>query len=71
MHLGYSKEQIMGFSQALSGVHLARKFRREEDRPDDIKFGNFLDDIRLGFVMRGKVPSAEDLNKLYEADCRK
>ncbi len=55
---------------SFSHFNLGKRMRRREDRPSDMQLRNFFDDVQLKYVRRGEVPSAQDLEHLYEEDCK-
>jgi hypothetical protein len=36
---------------------------------DDLRVRNFFDDIKLDYLIHGKIPTAQQLNDLYDKDC--
>ncbi len=52
--------------EAFEQFKFARKFRKREIQPTDVKIRNFFDDVTLNYVKKGEVPDADALERLYE-----
>ncbi len=51
--------------EAFEQFKFARKFRKREVQPTDVKIRNFFDDVTLD-IRKGTVPDADALERLYE-----
>ncbi|MDD1475140.1 hypothetical protein MEO41_28320, partial [Dolichospermum sp. ST_sed4] len=68
---GYNGENLRALCDSFSELNFTRRFRHRDDpRPTDTKIRNFFDDVYLGYVLKGKAPTKEELEKLYSHDCR-
>jgi len=56
------------FSKNLSIVNLSRMFRHRDGRPTMHSLELFSQDIILNYLIKQKVPSTEELKRLYEED---
>lgn len=56
-------EQLRG---AFSSFRLGKHMRRRESVPADMKIRNFFDDVTLQYASKRKVPTKEQLERLYE-----
>jgi hypothetical protein len=59
-------DKIEHLSDAFGDFKIARKFRKREIQPTDVKIRNFFDDVTVQYVRKGEVPDADALERLYE-----
>lgn len=64
----YSKEEHQAFAAALTKANLSKPFRNRDARPQMHGLETFSQDITLDYILKGKVPSAEELKELYRRD---
>jgi hypothetical protein len=65
---GLYNGQLDEVTRAFSKLKFGRKLR-SKDRPDEMQLRTFFDDVHLKYVLKGRVPSHQDLGKLYEETC--
>ena len=65
---GYNEAEIRNFAEALEGVKISRSFRHRGEGPQMHGLETFSQDVKLKYLLERKVPSAEELKKLYAAD---
>ncbi|MFA5724555.1 MAG: hypothetical protein WC979_09955, partial [Candidatus Pacearchaeota archaeon] len=65
---GYNEAEIRKFGEALEGVKISRSFRHRGEGPQMHGLETFSQDVKLKYLLERKVPSAEELKKLYAAD---
>jgi len=63
---GLTPEQLKLLTNSFSHFNLHEYLRHDENRPEDAVIRTFFDDVTLKYLRHGKIPTKDELDKLYE-----
>lgn len=63
---GASEDYVKAIQESFAHFNLAKKLRKREEMPSETQLRSFFDDVTLGYVTQGKVPSIHELENIYK-----